>query len=124
MQIHTPTVVQGGGGGGAGVDGPPLETHEPWGRFVIDQSLTTTVVQIVRLSKSTLSPDEDLQQLGRIVVRWNQQSKTIELELFGEFTVPIDIVSVKSDIMWIPSLTLREYQWGSRSISLTSSQSR
>ena len=77
---------------------------------MIDQSLTTTVVQIVRLSKSTLSPDEDLQQLGRIVVRWNWQSKTIELELFGEFTVPVDMVSVKSDIMWIPSLTLREYQ--------------
>ena len=77
---------------------------------MIDQSLTTTVVQIVRLSKSTLSPDEDLQQLGRIVVRWNRQSKTIELELLGESTVPVDIVSVKSDIMWIPSLTLREYQ--------------
>ena len=84
---------------------------------MIDQSLTTTVVQIVRLSKSTLSPDEDLQQLGPIVVRLNQQSKTIELELFGESTVPVDIVSVKSDIMWISSLTLREYQRGSRSIS-------
>ena len=76
---------------------------------MIDQSLTTTVVKIVRLSKSTLSPDEDLQQLGRIVVRWNRRSKTIELELLGESTVPVDIVSVKSDIMWIPSLTLREY---------------
>ena len=68
------------------------------------------MVKIVRLSKSTLSPDEDLQQLGRIVVRWNRQSKTIELELCGESTVPVDIVSVKSDIMWIPSLTLRDYQ--------------
>ena len=31
-----------------------------WARFVIHQSLTTTVVQIVLLSKSTQSPDEDL----------------------------------------------------------------
>ena len=30
-------------------------------RFMIYQSLTTTVVQIVPLSKSTLLPDEDLQ---------------------------------------------------------------
>ena len=34
-----------------------IETHQPWARFVIHQSVTTTVVQIVRLSKSTLSPD-------------------------------------------------------------------
>ena len=34
---------------------------QPCARFVIHQSLTTTVVQIVRLSKLTLSPDEDLQ---------------------------------------------------------------
>ena len=32
-----------------------IETHQSWARFVIHQSLTTTVVQIVRLSKSTLS---------------------------------------------------------------------
>ena len=38
-----------------------IETHQPWARFVIHQSLTTTKVQIVRLSKATLSPDEDLQ---------------------------------------------------------------
>ena len=36
-----------------------IETHQPW--FVIHQSLTTRVVQIVRLSRSTISPDEDLQ---------------------------------------------------------------
>ena len=35
-----------------------IETHKPWARLVIHQSLTTTVVKIVRLSKSTLSPDE------------------------------------------------------------------
>ena len=38
-----------------------IETHQPWARFVSHQSLTTTVVQIVWFSKSTLSPDEDLQ---------------------------------------------------------------
>ena len=37
-----------------------IETHQPWARFVIHQPLTTTVVQIIRLSKSTLSPDENL----------------------------------------------------------------
>ena len=38
-----------------------IETHQPWARFVINQSLTTTALQIIRLSKSTLSPDEYLQ---------------------------------------------------------------
>ena len=38
-----------------------IETHQPWARFVIHQLLTTMVVQIVWLSKSTLLPDEDLQ---------------------------------------------------------------
>ena len=33
-----------------------IETHQSWARFVMHQSLTTTVVQIVRLSESTLSP--------------------------------------------------------------------
>ena len=37
-----------------------METHRPWARFVIHQSLTTMVVK-VRLSKSTLPSDEDLQ---------------------------------------------------------------
>ena len=38
-----------------------IEIHQPWARFVIPQSLTTKVVQIIiPLSKSTLSPDEDL----------------------------------------------------------------
>ena len=37
------------------------QTHQTWVRFVIHQSLTTKVVQIVRHSKSTLSPGEDLQ---------------------------------------------------------------
>ena len=36
-----------------------IETHQPW--FVIHQSLTTRVVPIVRLSRSAISPDEDLQ---------------------------------------------------------------
>ena len=31
-----------------------IETHQPWARFVIHQSLTTMLVQIVRLHKSTL----------------------------------------------------------------------
>ena len=35
-----------------------IETQKPWARLVIHQSLTTTVVKIVRLRKSTLSPDE------------------------------------------------------------------
>ena len=44
-----------------------IETHQPWARFVIHQALTTVVVQIVLLCKSTLSPDEDLQYNGRNV---------------------------------------------------------
>ena len=35
-----------------------IKTNQPWTRFMIYQSLTTTVVQIVPLSKSTLSPDQ------------------------------------------------------------------
>ena len=38
-----------------------IEVNQPWMRFMIYQSLTTTVVQIVPLSKSTLLPDEDMQ---------------------------------------------------------------
>ena len=38
-----------------------IETHQPIARFVIHQSLTTTVVQTVLLNTLTLSPDEDLQ---------------------------------------------------------------
>ena len=37
-----------------------IEPHQPSARFVIHQSLTTTVVHIVLLSKSTLSPDRNL----------------------------------------------------------------
>ena len=40
---------------------PWIETQKRWARFVIHQSLTTTVVWKVLLSKSTLSPDEYLQ---------------------------------------------------------------
>ena len=50
-----------------------IETHQPWARFVIHQSLTTTVVQIVWLSKSTLSPDGDLQcavETSRSISLW------------------------------------------------------
>ena len=55
-----------------------IETHQPWARFVIHQSLTTTVVQIVRLSKSTLSPDEDLQcavETSRSISKWQSWDK-------------------------------------------------
>ena len=38
-----------------------IETHQLWARFVIHQSLTTTVVNIVRLSKSTVSLGGELQ---------------------------------------------------------------
>ena len=34
-----------------------IKTYQPWARFVIHQSPTTVVVQIVLLSKLTLSPD-------------------------------------------------------------------
>ena len=52
-----------------------IETHQPWERFVIHQSLTTTVVQIVRLSKLSLSPEEDLQcavETSRSISKWQQ----------------------------------------------------
>ena len=55
-----------------------IETHQPWARFVIHQSLTTTVVQIVWLSKSTLSPDEDLQcavKTSRSISKWQSWDK-------------------------------------------------
>ena len=51
---------------------------KPWARFVIHQSLTTTMVQIVRLSKSTLSPDEDLQcavETSRSISKWQSWVK-------------------------------------------------
>ena len=38
-----------------------IETHQPWARFLIQQSPPTMVVQIVLLSESTLSPYKDLQ---------------------------------------------------------------
>ena len=52
---------------------PWIETHQPLARFVIQQSLTTTVVQIVWLSKSTISPDEDLKsavETSRSIWKW------------------------------------------------------
>ena len=38
-----------------------IETHQLWARFVIHQSLTNTVVNIVRLSKLTVSLGGELQ---------------------------------------------------------------
>ena len=38
-----------------------IKTHQKRARFIRHQSVTTTVVEIVLLSKSTLQPDEDLQ---------------------------------------------------------------
>ena len=38
-----------------------IETRQPSARFVLYESLTTKVVEIVLLSKSTLPPDEDVQ---------------------------------------------------------------
>ena len=55
-----------------------IETHQPWATFVIHQSLTIMVVQIVRLSKSTLSPDEDLQcsvEKSQSISKWQSQDK-------------------------------------------------
>ena len=55
-----------------------IETHQPWARFVIHQSLTTTVVPIVRLSKSTIYPDEDLQcavEMSRSTSKWQSWDK-------------------------------------------------
>ena len=56
-----------------------IETHQPWARFVIHQSLTATLVQIhvVRLSKSTLSPYEDLQcaVASRPISKWQSWDK-------------------------------------------------
>ena len=55
-----------------------IEAHQPWARFVIHQSLTTTVVQIVWLSKSTLSPDGDLQcavETSRSISLWQSWDK-------------------------------------------------
>ena len=47
--------------------------NQPWARVVIHQSLTTTVVQIVRLSKSTLPPNEDLHcavETWQLISKW------------------------------------------------------
>ena len=54
-----------------------IETHQPWATFVIHQSLTAPLVQIVRLSKSTLSPDEDLQcaVASRPISKWQSWDK-------------------------------------------------
>ena len=55
-----------------------IVTHQPWARFVIHQSLTTMVVQIVWLSKSTLSPDEDLQcavETSQSISKWQSRDK-------------------------------------------------
>ena len=55
-----------------------IETYQPQARFVIHQSLTTTVVQIVWLSKSTLSPDEDLKcavETSRSISKWQSWDK-------------------------------------------------
>ena len=74
-----------------------IETHQPWARFVIHQSLTTTVVQIVRLSKSTLSPVEDLQgavETSRLISKWQSLKKQWKLN------------TIKSYLMW---LTTRSY---------------
>ena len=38
-----------------------IETRQPSARFVLYESLTTKVVEIVLLSKSTLPPAEDVQ---------------------------------------------------------------
>ena len=56
-----------------------LDRNPPKGvRFVIHQSLTTTVVQIVRLSKSTLLPDEHLLcavEMLRSISKTNDKTK-------------------------------------------------
>ena len=38
-------------------------------------------------------------------------------------TVPVMLMLLGWSLMWIASLTLRDFQWGARSINLTSSQS-
>ena len=55
-----------------------IETHQPWATLVKHQSLTTTVVQIAQLSKSTLPPDEDLQNVAETsqsIFKWLLQDK-------------------------------------------------
>ena len=57
-----------------------IETHQPWARFMIRQSLTTTMVQIVQLRKSTLLPDEDLQsavETSQSISKWQSWDKQL-----------------------------------------------
>ena len=68
-----------------------IETHQPWARFVIHQSLTTTVVQIVRLSKSTLLPDEDLQsavETLQSISKWKSWDKRLTKPFINQFHLP------------------------------------
>ena len=54
-----------------------IETYQPWARFVIHNQVIK-VVQIVQLSKSTLSPDEDLQcavETSRSISKWQSWDK-------------------------------------------------
>ena len=62
-----------------------IETHQPWAKFVIHQSLTTTAVKIFRLSKSILSPDEDLQAVETSrSIKVTIVRRTIKLNLYQD----------------------------------------
>ena len=85
-----------------------IETHQPWARFVIHQSLTTTVVQIVWLSKSTLSPDEDLQcavETSRSISLWqsweNDKTKPFYLILTHLCNVAGNFGQPMSKLSWV-----------------------
>ena len=53
-----------------------IKTHQPWARFVMHQSLTTSVVQIVWLSKSTLSPElHSAVERSRSISKWQSWDK-------------------------------------------------
>lgn len=51
-----------------------IETHQLWARFVTHQSLTNTVVNIVRLSRSTVSLGGELQCV--VEIRWSIKWQT------------------------------------------------
>ena len=68
-----------------------IQTHQPWARFVIHQSLTTTVVyMLVPLSKSTLLPDEELQYMTETlqsISKWLSWDIRSTKPLYAEYTL-------------------------------------
>ena len=73
-----------------------IETHQPWATFLIHKSLTTTVIQIVWLSKSTLSPAVCSRNVA-INIKVTIVRQTIKLNPLYALSMMINIFH---DIIW------------------------